>query len=248
MNLAPVTDVYTVDAGQSFERIKSQPRESTPGGIAYGAEPLGSDYVTPILDGLLIDKDLLADDDEKQVLVNIPRYNGPKNTRVDIYDYEQNSFNVTGIPNHPQPSCVYLRSRDYIEFFTSVGVLGVNGTFPLRPNYFFVQRRFKKMFWEAQNVRGVIEVPTHEFVKIAPYICNKDNLERFCKPKWSYEFKYNRNYLQVTNFEPLLSFQSGWALLDAKRPFNQQNMMYPLAIQDYSMNTAQTLNFNVLIT
>ena len=230
MNLAPVTDVYTVDAGQSFERIKSQPRESTPGGLAYGAEPLGMDPRFA-----LIDKDLLADDDEKQVLVNIPRYNGPKNTRVDIYDYEQNTFNVTGIPNHPQPSCVYLRSRDYIEFFTSVGVLGVNGTFPLRPNYFFVQRRFKKMFWEAQNVRGVIEVPTHEFVKIAPYICNKDNLERFCKPKWSYEFKYNRNYLQVTNFEPLLSFQSGWALLDAKRPFNQQNMMYPLAIQDYSM-------------
>ena len=228
MNLAPITDVYTIPADQSYAKIPSMPAAMPKGGLAYGAEPLGMDPRFA-----LIDKDLLADDDEKQVLVNIPRYNGPKNTRVDFYKYEQNTFNVTGIPNHPQPSCVYLRCQDEITF--NVGI--TNGEYPVRPNYFFVQRRFQKMFWEAQNVRGIIEVPTHEFIKIAPYICNKDNLERWCKPKWNYAEKqsFANRTLYVSSFEPVLSFQSGWALLDAKRPMNQQNMVYPLAIQDYSM-------------
>ena len=236
MNLAPIADVYTVSAEQAYERAPPRKFEPESGGLAYGAEPLGMDprYA------LQIDKDLLAEDDEKQVAVDIPRYNGPKNTRVDFFGYEQNTFHVTGIANHPQPSCVYLRSKDVIQFTSprdaQDDVQKAHGTFPVRPNLFFVQRRFKKMFWEAQNVRGVIEVPTHEFVKIAPYICNKDNLERFCKPKWSFEFRNDEEfYLDVTSFEPVLSFQSGWALLDAIRPFNQQNMMYPLAIQDYSM-------------
>ena len=232
MNLAPVTDVYTIPADQSYKRIPSMPAETRKGGLAYGAEPLGMDYVTPILDKLLIDKDLLADDDEKQVLVNIPRYNGAKNTRVDFFEYEQNTFHVTGIANHPQPSCVYLRNEDTIQFTAdSIG----NGIYPVRPNLFAVQRRFKKMFWEAQNVRGIIEVPTHEFIKLAPYICDKDKLHRLCMPKWSYQKTGALYLLHFTSFEPVLSFQSGWALLDAKRPFNQQNMMYPLAIQDYSM-------------
>ena len=231
MNLAPISDVYTVGASDTFERIV-QPRKFEPktGGLAYGAEPLGMD---PRYSLSQIAADLLKDDDEKQVLVQIPRYNGPKNTRMDTYSYDNSTFNVSGIANHAQPSCVYLRSTDEIEFTSAQGP---NGTFPVRPNYFFVQRRFKKMFWEAQNVRGVVEVPTHEFIKIAPYICNKDNLERFCKPQWSYQRTAAAKYhLMTTNFEPLLSFQSGWALLDAIRPFNQQNMLYPLAIQDYSM-------------
>ena len=228
MNLAPIADVYAVGAEHEFERLP--PKEYVPetGGLAYGAEPIGMDprYA------LQIDSDLLADDDEKQVTVQIPRYNGPKNTRVDFYEYKQNTFYVSGIANHPQPSCVYLRNIDTIRFNSDNNG---NGSFPVQPNLFAVQRRFKKMFWEAQNVRGIIEVPTHEFIKLAPYICDKDKLHRLCMPKWSYELTGARWELVFTSFEPILSFQSGWALLDAKRPFNQQNMMYPLAIQDYSM-------------
>ena len=127
MNLAPIADVYTVSAEQAYERAPSRKFEPESGGLAYGAEPLGMDPRYAIQ----IDKDLLADDDEKQVAVQIPRYNGPKNTRVDFYEYEQNTFYVTGIANHPQPSCVYLRSADQIQFRS---ILGTNGTFPLRPN------------------------------------------------------------------------------------------------------------------
>ena len=114
MNLAPIADVYTVPAEQSYERMPPREFEPESGGIAYGAEPIGRDPKY----ALQIDKDLLADDDEKQVAVQIPRYNGPKNTRVDFFEYEQNTFNVTGIANHPQPSCVYLRSIDSIGFYS----------------------------------------------------------------------------------------------------------------------------------
>ena len=41
--------------------------------------------------------------------------------------------------------------------------------------------------------------------------------------------------ISVTVREPLLGFQQGYALLDAIRPMNQGNKIYPLAIQDYQL-------------
>ncbi len=63
------------------------------------------------------------DDEEDQMkVVNIPRYGGPRSTRVDVVPMENNQFQVNGIPNHQQASCVYLKQtfkfavRDQYQF------------------------------------------------------------------------------------------------------------------------------------
>ena len=60
--------------------------------------------------------DKYFDETEDERAVVIPRYNGPKNTRVDYYDLESNTFNVTGMVNHAQASCVYLQ-QDIVGTF-----------------------------------------------------------------------------------------------------------------------------------
>jgi len=101
---------------------------------------------------------------------------------------------------------------------------------------FYLQRQWSKLQFEAQNMNSSLEIPLQEYIKLAPYICDSDKLKQYCMPR-SGEVRYtvHRKFLTVQSFEPLLSFQSGWAILDAIRPFNQQNMYFPLAIQDYSI-------------
>ena len=54
------------------------------------------------------------EDEQKQVL--IPRYDGPKNTRVNIVTEEDDTFQINGMINHAQASCVYLKQHITARF------------------------------------------------------------------------------------------------------------------------------------
>ena len=235
MNLEPVSNVYTVEAEQKYERIPQQSAQQTSGqgSVPIGVQKLPEGYKHNLYRQL----ELLEDDDEKQKQVVIPRYNGAKNTRVDFWKFEHNRIVVSGIPNHPQPSCVYLRGVDQIEFekYTDQDLRYNN----FQPKTFYLQRQWSKLQFEAQNMNSSLEIPIQEYIKLAPYICDHDKIVKYCTPRYGVVEQTHLNpptrTVLVQSFEPLLSFQSGWAILDAIRPFNQQNMFFPLAIQDYSI-------------
>ena len=232
MNLEPVSDVYTVPAEQEYERIPRRAAQQTSGqgSVPIGVQQLPEGHKHNLYSRQL---ELLEDDDEKQKQVVIPRYNGAKNTRVDFWKYEHNRIVVSGIPNHPQPSCVYLRGSDT---FTIEQYDDENLNFrAFQPKMFYLQRQWSKLQFEAQNMNSSLEIPIQEYIKLAPYICDSDKLKQYCIPRYG-EVRTESETVKTINiqsFEPLLSFQSGWAILDAIRPFNQQNMFFPLAIQDY---------------
>ena len=232
MNLEPVANVYTVEAEQEYERIPRRAAQQTTG---YGSVPIGVAKLPEKLSMRDMQLELLEDDDEKQKQVVIPRYGGPKNTRVDFWKYENNRIVVTGIPNHPQPSCVYLRGSD--QFVIDEYLDESAKYMAFLPKMFYLQRQWSKLQFEAQNMNSAIEVPLKEYIKLAPYICDRNKLNQYCKPRFGVivDVQYDQRIMNVQSFEPLLSFQSGWAILDAIRPFNQQNMFFPLAIQDYSI-------------
>jgi len=232
MNLEPVANVYTVEAGQEYQRIPQFAAQQTSG---RGTVPIGVAKLPEKMTMRDLQLELLEDDDEKQKTVVIPRYNGPKNTRVDFWKYENNRIVVTGIPNHPQPSCVYLRGSDSFV----IGKYDVEELqwVAFEPKLFYLQRQWSKLQFEAQNMNSSLEIPIQEYIKLAPYICDSDKLKQYCMPRFGViqNIADDTRTMNVQSFEPLLSFQSGWAILDAIRPFNQQNMYFPLAIQDYNI-------------
>ena len=187
-----------------------------------------------------------GEDEDRQKMVVIPRYAGPKNTRVDVTKMEGNQFNVSGIPNHTQSSCVYLRQD--IKFSVK-GHLVENVNAPIRLRPFAIQRQFQKMMWSAPQCASQFDTHIQQQVKLAPYLCDAQMLDNCVRTNVSPYKITNLNTIvyNYTAFEPLLGFQSGYKLFDGKRPYNQQNMKYPLAIQDYSVNvqkysrTADTL-------
>ena len=234
MNLQPVANVYNVEAGQKYERIPRRAAQQTSG---QGSVPIGVARLPEKVALRDLQLELLEEDDEKQKQVVIPRYKGPKNTRVDFWKFDNNQFRVSGIPNHPQPSCVYLRGSDsfLIEAYDDEDAKYL----AFQPKMFYLQRQWSKLQFEAQNMSSALEIPIKEYIKLAPYICDSDKLKQYCFPRYGVivDTANNQREFNVQSFEPLLSFQSGWALLDAIRPFNQQNMFFPLAIQDYTIQT-----------
>ena len=196
-------------------------------------------------------------EDEKERAVVIPRYNGPKNTRVDYYNLESNTFNVTGMVNHAQASCVYLQQDLSVQFDKTIAagqiMAGyVENTFSKLIRPFSIQRQFKQMYWNSPQVSSRLKIDIEQHVKLAPYLCDAAVLRNHVKKKrvartenmggGIYRFTFNYSL-----YEPLLGFQSGYALLNASRPFNQQKMMYPLAIQDYTINVDSEIATDKLV-
>ena len=195
MNLEPVANVYTVDAEQEYERIPRRAAQQTTGQgtVPIGVQKLPESYKEHLY---LHELELLEDDDEKQKTVVIPRYTGPKNTRVDFWKYENNQIVVSGIPNHPQPSCVYLRGSDVCTFGEYDDELLQWNSF--EPKLFYLQRQWSKLQFEAQNMNSSLEIPIYEYIKLAPYICDSDKLKQYCMPR-SGEVRYtaHRKHINV---------------------------------------------------
>ena len=185
----------------------------------------------------------IEDYEKGLIAATAPVYKGPKNTRCDIYELENGRFQINGKVNHAQSSCVYLKQN------ISVTISDPNhagayffqqrlGT--LRP--FSIQKQFTRMLWSSQQTAQDFDTSIEQNVKLAPYIVSKHSLDRMCKYKCNARPIVKANTLDNTItfnyslFEPLLGFQSGWAMLEALRPFDQQNSRFPLAIQDYNLD------------
>ena len=231
------TDAYAMrDYQQSDFGYQRPSRLQTPGDELKDVMGLGREVKKPGKYAQFYTKDERQEDYEGElVLASVPHYRGPKNTRCDIIPMEDGRFEITGIVNHAQPSCVYLKQ----EFSVSMEAWGWNARqtlFRVRP--FSIQRQFTKMFWKSAQCAQSLTINIEQQVKLAPYLCDAAVLKNQCKNKLMVRRVggSRRMTLNFSLFEPLLGFQSGWALLDAARPFNQQNMKFPLAIQDYQID------------
>jgi hypothetical protein len=176
-----------------------------------------------------------GEDEDKQKIVVIPRYQGPKSTRVDVSPLVSNQFDVSGIPNHSQPSCVYLRQDIKFSIIKHGQQFVMESPLQLRP--FAIQRQFQKMSWNAPQCGSPFDTHIQQQVRLAPYLCDAQMLAN-CQQINVSPYAVNtpsQVFFNYTVLEPLLGFQSGYKVLDAKRPYNQQNMKFPLAIQDYSI-------------
>ena len=178
-----------------------------------------------------------GEDEDRQKMVVIPRYAGPKNTRVDVTLMEGNQFNVSGIPNHSQSSCVYLKQTFKFAITTSNLDVPVMMKFLTRP--FTIQRQFQKLMWSAPQCSSQFDTNIQQQVRLAPYLCDAQMLKNSINYQVTMQSHSVPNpkvfFFNYTLFEPLLGFQSGYKLLDTARPYNQQVMKYPLAIQDYQL-------------
>ena len=177
-----------------------------------------------------------GEDEDKQKTVVIPRYQGPKSTRVDVTPLVSNQFDVSGIPNHSQSSCVYLRQDIKFSIIKNGQQFLLESPLQLRP--FAIQRQFQKMIWNAPQCGSQFDTHIQQQVRLAPYLCDAQMLVN-CQQINVSPYAVNapsQVFFNYTVLEPLLGFQSGYKVLDAKRPYNQQNMKYPLAIQDYSIS------------
>ena len=179
-----------------------------------------------------------GEDEDKQNAVVIPRYQGPQNTRVDVIPLLSNQFNVSGIPNHSQSSCVYLKQ----SFKFAVSSRNYNNAilrqYLTRP--FTIQRQFQKLYWTAPQCARQLDTNIRQQVRLAPYLCDAQKLANCTNYQVTAQLVTNvapaKWFFNYTLFEPLLGFQSGYKLLDGSRPYNQNVMKYPLAIQDYQLN------------
>ena len=181
-----------------------------------------------------VDKDY-----ESELIVAVaPKYSGPKNTRCDIYEYENGMFEIAGKVNHAQPSCVYLKQNFSITFHQQFGQdearFFVERFGNLRP--FSIQRQFDRLVWSSPQTARQYDTSIPQQVKLAPYLVSEHELKRQCQ----YKVVRRNDTLNYQLFEPLLGFQSGWGQMKAQRPFNQQNMLFPLAIQDYTLTVAMS--------
>ena len=176
------------------------------------------------------------DEEDRMKVVNIPRYGGPLSTRVDVVPMENNQFQVNGIPNHQQASCVYLKQTFKFAIRDHNGITLV---YPRLFRPFTIQRQFQKMLWSAPQCARQFDTHIEQQVKLAPYLCDsqmlKNSMRYKCTPKLFNATAPHRMYYNYTLYEPLLGFQSGYKILGASRPYNQQNMKFPLAIQDYTL-------------
>ena len=180
-----------------------------------------------------------AEDRMKSVV--IPRYSGPKNTRVDVHrlrDYNIQTVEIPGIPNHAQPTNVFLK-----QTFT----LKVQDNTTFNRNYiprpFSIQRQFRNIVWNCPQASEQFEINTAVHCRLAPFLGDAQMIKNCCQTKRSYRIGRidqggswtEDNYITYTIMEPLLGFQQGYSRIGAIRPMNQGNDIYPLAIQDYSL-------------
>ena len=179
-------------------------------------------------------------DEEKEDTprVVIPRYSGPNNTRVDIHQLSGSTLTIDGYPNHAQSSCVYLKQTFQFRMEHANTPNLISNW--LRP--FTIQRQFQSLKWTAPQCSDTFDTSIQQQVRLAPYLCDAQMLKNCVKYKPNMVgqsldqiAQMHHRYFNYTLFEPLLGFQSGYKVLDGSRPFNQQNMKYPLAIQDYSL-------------
>ena len=179
-----------------------------------------------------------GEDEDKQNVVVIPRYQGPQNTRVDVIPLISNQFDVSGIPNHSQSSCVYLKQSFKFAVSSRNINLGLQNNYLTRP--FTIQRQFQKLYWTAPQCARQLDTNIRQQVRLAPYLCDAQKLANCTNYQVTAQLVTNvapaKWFFNYTLFEPLLGFQSGYKLLDGSRPYNQNVMKYPLAIQDYQLN------------
>ena len=170
------------------------------------------------------------------VMATVPRYSGPKNTRCDIYELENGRFQISGKVNHAQASCVYLKQDFSVTLQADNGIFQVPRFKNLRP--FSIQKQFTRMLWSSPQTSSSFNTNIEQNVKLAPYLASAHDIERQCRYKCQVRkiTAENRRTFNFTMFEPLLGFQSGWSMLKAIRPFDQQNSGFPLAIQDYTLS------------
>lgn len=211
--------------------------------------------------------------EDRMKSVVIPKYEGPKNTRLDIYtlsDQDRQTVDINGIPNHAQPTTLFLKQTFTIK--TRQWITHMRSILAHRP--FTLQRQFRSITWNCPQASEQFEIDTQVHCRLAPFICDAQMIKNCCQTKYSFIMKrmptnpvadandapqdndplmqasLNYAYLNVndlltvedeitttiTIMEPLLGFQQGYARLDAVRPMNQGNNIYPLAIQDYSLH------------
>jgi hypothetical protein len=179
-----------------------------------------------------------GEDEDRNAVVRIPRYQGPQNTRVDVIPLVSNQFDVSGIPNHSQSSCVYLKQSFKFAITSRNYNVGLQNNYLTRP--FTIQRQFQKLYWTAPQCARQLDTNIQQQVRLAPYLCDAQKLANCTNYQVTMQLVSNAQPLKwvfnYTLFEPLLGFQSGYKLLDSARPYNQQVMKYPLAIQDYQLN------------
>lgn len=181
--------------------------------------------------------------EDKNKRVTIPRYMGPKNTRLDVYDLKDSDIQtveISGIPNHAQPTCVYLKQSFLFEFKE-----GVRRTLAYFDRPFLLQRQYKSIVWNCPQSSQSFELYPQIQARLAPYLCDAQHLANCTQFKCDIieadsttqnQEDYVTRWLKISVSEPLLGFQQGYAKLDAVRPMNQGNYVYPLAIQDYSLS------------
>ena len=187
----------------------------------------GKEYAAYFKDG---------DDEEEISRVVIPRYSGPNNTRVDIHELSGSTLEIDGYPNHAQSSCVYLKQTFQFRMEHQIANNLIANW--LRP--FTIQRQLQSLKWTAPQCSDTFDTSIQQQVRLAPYLCDAQMLKNCVKYKPNvvgqlHTGNNNHRYFNFTLFEPLLGFQSGYKVLGGSRPFNQQSMKYPLAIQDYSL-------------
>ena len=199
----------------------------------------GKEYAAYFQDG---------DDEEEVSKVVIPRYSGPQNTRVDIHPLVGSTLEIDGYPNHAQSSCVYLKQTFQFRMEHVNDENMVSNW--LRP--FTIQRQLQSLKWSAPQCSDTFDVSIQQQVRLAPYLCDAQKVDNCLKYKPNMVSQTHlslvpgdnkkHRYFNYTLFEPLLGFQSGYKVLGGSRPFNQQSMKYPLAIQDYSLQMQRISN------
>ena len=225
-------EMYDYSA-EDFQRPRVPPIQPRDPSELVGADAEWVDKYSGFFDG--------ADDKESRMKkVQIPRYSGPKNTRLEIIPMTLTNLqtvDITGLPNHAQPTCIYLRKIIDIRVHQAPDDLLVD--YFSRP--FIIQRQFESILWNCPQSAQTYELHPQIQCRLAPYLCDRQMIENCNQQKTTYltQEKAGGNHketiVSVTVHEPLLGFQQGYALLDAIRPMNQGNKIYPLAIQDYQL-------------
>ena len=225
-------EMYDYQA-EDFQRPRVPPIQPRDPDELIGADAEWADKYSGFFDG--------GDDKESRMKqVRIPRYSGPKNTRLEIVEMADSNLQtveITGLPNHAQPTCVYLRKVFDIRVHSSIDDEVLN--YFSRP--FLIQRQFESILWNCPQSAQTFELHPQIQCRLAPYLCDRQIIENCNQQKTSVvtveknNGQTTENVISVTVREPLLGFQQGYALLDAIRPMNQGNKIYPLAIQDYQL-------------
>ena len=128
---------------------------------------------------------------EEHNIVVIPRYSGPKNTRVDKYKQEGSQYRVTGLTSHLQHSSVYLHqtftfsttlAKQYSDMKALSTGIGLS-RFLIPP--FFIQRQWNKLYFSAPQADNIFEMDCRMNVKLAPYLSSAQCINNLVKTKIS---------------------------------------------------------------